>query len=59
VTLSVFNTLGQVVATLVNESQEAGFHDVKFEGTNLASGVYLYRIQAGSFIQTKKLLLLR
>jgi hypothetical protein len=59
VTLSVFNALGQDVATLVNESQEAGFHDVKFEGTNLASGVYLYRIQAGSFIQTKKLLLLR
>jgi hypothetical protein len=59
VTLSIFNTLGQEVATLVNESEEAGYHEIKFDGTNLASGMYFYRIQAGSFLQTKELLLLR
>jgi hypothetical protein len=59
VTLAVFNTLGQKITTLVNETQEAGYQEVKFDGTNLASGVYFYRIQAGSFVQTKKFVLLR
>jgi ligand-binding sensor domain-containing protein len=59
VTLMVFNTLGQLVTTLVNGEQEAGYHEVRFDGSNLASGVYFYRIQAGSFVQTRKLLLLR
>jgi hypothetical protein len=59
VTLAVFNTLGQVVATLVNENQDAGFHDVRFDGSGLASGVYFYRMQAGDFVQTRKLVLLR
>ena len=59
VMLTVFNTLGQKITTLVNETQEAGYQEVKFDGTNLASGVYFYRIQAGSFVQTKKFVLLR
>ena len=59
VTLTVYNTLGELVATLVNGSQDAGYHEAKFDGSNLASGVYFYRIQAGSFIQSKKLLLVR
>ena len=59
VTLAVFNTLGQQVASLVNETQEAGYHEVRFDGTTLASGVYFYRIQAGSFVQTKRLIYLR
>jgi hypothetical protein len=59
VTLSVYNTLGQRIETLVDEIQEAGYHEVQFDGNGLASGVYFYRIQAGSFVQTKKLLLLR
>jgi hypothetical protein len=59
VTLVVFNPLGQRVATLVNEIQEAGYHDVSFDGSYLSSGVYFYKLQAGSFVQTKKLLMLR
>ena len=59
VQLSVFNTLGQQVAVLQNGDQEAGFHEVKFDGKNLSSGVYFYRIQAGEFVQTRKLVLLR
>lgn len=59
VTITLFNTLGQLVATLVNESQTAGYHEAKFDGTGFASGVYLYRIQAGEFVQMRKLLLLK
>ena len=59
VNLTIFNALGQQVRQLVSGEQEAGFHDVKFDGSRLASGVYFYRIQAGSFVQTKRLLLLR
>jgi hypothetical protein len=58
VSLSVFNTLGQNVITLVDEAQEAGNHEARFSGEGLASGVYFYRLQAGDFIQTKKLILL-
>ena len=57
--LSVFNTLGQQVATIVNESQEAGYHDVRFDGSTIASGTYFYRIEAGDNVQTKKLVFLR
>lgn len=59
VTLSVFNTLGQQVATLIEGEQEAGYHEVKFDGSSLASGVYFYRLRAAGFNQTKKLLLIR
>jgi hypothetical protein len=56
--LTVFNTLGQQVAQLVNGEQEAGYHEVRFDGRDLSSGVYFYRIQAGEFVATKQLLLL-
>ena len=59
VTLSVFDILGREVSVLANERKNAGVHEVKFDGSNLASGVYFYRIQAGDFIQTKRLLLLK
>jgi hypothetical protein len=59
VTLKVYNLLGQEVATLVNEIQDVGFRSVEFEGSHLSSGVYLYRLQAGKFVETKKLILLR
>lgn len=59
VTLSVFNTLGQAVATLVEEMQNPGSHEARFDGTNSASGVYFYRLQAGTFVQTKRLVILK
>jgi hypothetical protein len=59
VTLTVYNTLGQQVSQLVNEQQQAGYHDVVFRGDRLASGVYFYRIKAGDFIATRKLLYLK
>ena len=59
VTLTVFNTLGQQVALPQNGEQEAGYHEVKFEGSGLSSGVYFYRLRAGDFVETKRLLLLR
>jgi hypothetical protein len=58
VTLTIYNTLGQQVAQLVNEQQQAGYHDAVFRGDGLASGVYFYRFEAGSFVSVKKLLML-
>lgn len=57
--LRVFNLLGEQVATLVDGPLEAGEHQVRFDGARLASGVYLYRLQAGSMIQTRKMILVR
>lgn len=57
VLLDVYNIIGQKVATLVNENQEAGFHQVRFSGTELPSGVYFYRLTAGGFVKTLKMIL--
>lgn len=57
--LNVYNSLGQQVATLVNEPKAPGKYEVKFYGSNLASGMYLYRLHAGDFVQTRKLLLIK
>ena len=59
VTLSVYNSLGQLVATLVNETKDAGYHDVRFDGSGLASGVYFYRVKVGEYVATKRFLLVR
>ena len=59
VTLKVFDVLGREVSTLVNEEMKMGSYARVLHGDNLASGVYLYRLQAGTFTETKKLLLLR
>jgi len=59
VTLKVFNILGKEVATLINEKKEAGTYNVDFSAANLASGTYIYRLQAGAFVQTKKMVLLK
>jgi len=57
VTLTVFNALGQQVATLVQGEMEAGYHEAVFDAVGLASGVYLYRLTAGAFVETRKLVL--
>ncbi len=57
VTLTVFNTLGQQVATLVQGEQEAGFHEAVFDASVLASGVYVYRLQSGETILSRKMVL--
>lgn len=59
VVLKVFDILGNEVATLVNEEKERGVYTVNFNGSGLASGMYLYRLQAGSFVETKKMILMK
>jgi hypothetical protein len=59
VTLKVFDVLGREVSTLVNENKKPGSYEVEFDGSKLPSGVYFYRLQAGIFLETKKLLLLK
>jgi len=59
VMLKVFDVLGREVATLVNSVEQAGYKSVNFNADNLESGVYYYRLQAGNFIEIKKLVLLR
>jgi hypothetical protein len=64
VSLKIFNTLGQQVATLVNEIKGAGYHSVIWNGRNdanqvLPSGVYIYRIEAGEFVCTNKMVLVK
>jgi photosystem II stability/assembly factor-like uncharacterized protein/N-acetylneuraminic acid mutarotase len=59
VSLHVFDLLGREVATLVNEEQESGDHRVEFNAEGLPSGIYFYRIQAGQFLSTRRMLLLR
>ena len=59
VKLEVYSVLGERVATLVNRAQPAGFYSAPFDGKNLASGLYMYRLEAGGFVQTRKLLLVR
>jgi hypothetical protein len=58
-TLKVYDIVGREVASPVNERLQPGSYQATFDGSGLASGVYLYRLQAGSFVETKKLLLLR
>ncbi|HPN38547.1 MAG TPA: T9SS type A sorting domain-containing protein [Melioribacteraceae bacterium] len=59
VTIKVYDILGKEVTTLVNENKAAGKYSVSFDAKNLSSGVYLYQIKAGSYISTKKMMLLR
>jgi hypothetical protein len=59
VTLTVYDLLGQEVVVLMNGRMDAGVYEMPFDGSGLSSGVYLYRISAGGFVQTKRLMLLR
>ncbi len=59
VTLKIYDVLGKEIAVLVNEEKDRGVYNVNFDATGLASGIYLYKLQAGSFVETKKMILLR
>jgi hypothetical protein len=59
VTLKIFNLLGQLVATLVDEQQEANTYVKEFDASHLASGTYFYQINAGNFNSTKKMILMK
>ncbi len=60
VSLRIYNSVGQEVATLINnEEMESGAHEILFDATGLTSGVYFYRLQAGTFSETKKLILMK
>jgi hypothetical protein len=59
VKINVYNSLGQLVETLVNKEMESGYHEVNFNASRYSSGVYLYQLQAGDVVVTKKMLLIK
>jgi len=59
VQLEIIDALGRQISVLVDEGKDAGYHEVHWQANNIASGVYFYRLRAGSFSETKKLILLR
>ncbi|MFI5407468.1 MAG: T9SS type A sorting domain-containing protein, partial [Nitrososphaerales archaeon] len=59
VTLKVFDVLGNEIATLVNEEKHPGIFEVEFDGMELPSGIYFYKLKAGNFIETKKMILIK
>lgn len=59
VTLKIYNTLGRQVATVINETKNAGWHEVNFDASNMSSGIYFYRLQAESFTETRQMMLIK
>jgi len=59
VVLSVYDMLGREVSVLVNERKDAGVYEAFFDAAGLSSGVYIYRLQAGDFVQSRKLILVK
>jgi len=59
VSIRIYDILGRLVRTLVNEFREAGTYNINFDGSNLSSGVYFYRIEAGDFVESKKMVLIK
>ncbi|NWF88118.1 MAG: T9SS type A sorting domain-containing protein [Ignavibacteriaceae bacterium] len=59
VQLKVYDILGNEVATLVNEEKAVGYYEVEWDASRVASGVYIYRLAAGSFVSTKKMMILK
>ena len=58
-TITVYSMLGDEVSTLINEIKTPGIYEINFDGSNLSSGTYLYKLQAGNFTQTKKMIILK
>jgi hypothetical protein len=59
VSLKVYDVLGKEVMTLINEIKPAGIYKIQFDGSSLSSGMYFYKIEAGNFTQTKRMLLIK
>ena len=59
VKITILNAIGEEVAIVLNEEKEVGYHQVEFNATDLSSGIYFYRLQAGNFIETKKMILMK
>jgi len=59
VSLKVYDILGSEITTLVNKELDAGKYEVDFSGKDLSSGIYIYQIKAGTFRETKKMILMR
>jgi len=59
VSLKVYNILGDEIATLVNEEKEQGVYNITFDASGLSSGMYLYKLQAGSFVEMKKMIIIK
>jgi hypothetical protein len=59
VSLRIYDVLGKEIATLVNEQKEAGTYNIQFDASKLSSGVYIYSIQAGDFLESRKMVLMK
>ena len=59
VTLTIYDLLGQKAATLVDETRSAGWHDVTFDASGLSSGVFIYRIEAGAYVMSRKMMFVK
>jgi len=59
VSLNIYDVLGREVATLVNEELNAGTYTVQWDASGFPSGIYFYRLNAGNFVETKKMLMLK
>ncbi len=59
VTLKIFNTLGQEVSTLINQTMESGVHTINFDASQLNSGIYFYKLDAGSYSEVRKMTLIK
>ena len=59
VSLKVFDISGKEVRTLVNETKTPGYYEVEFDGSNLPSGIYYYKLEAGSFSQVRKMMIVK
>jgi hypothetical protein len=59
VKLTIYNQLGELIQTLINEEKSTSTYEITFNGQDLASGIYFYQIKANNFVSTKKLVLLK
>jgi len=59
VKINIYNTLGQLVETLLDKEMESGYHEINFDASRLSSGVYLYQLQAGGYVSIKKMVIIK